>query len=228
MAFRKTCAALSALLSLSACNMVVSEKPWFDAASGPQLKDGLWVNLQSNDCKFDPAGPIAEWPKCADPMLVKGNVYSGPPSANDDPDGTKRLERSTWTEIQHVLVDGTPQIDQILLPLPQQDGAQPAGMPKQLYLYLAVGPQAKDSEGRIIETQRWPILCGPMPAKPKKMADGMPRLMTDRPYKGIRIERDMCFAEDVPALHNAAAQSEVAAGEAGFTKVTSRWIRPEI
>jgi hypothetical protein len=228
MTLRKTYAALGALLSLSACNMVVSEQPWFDAASGPQLKDGLWVNLQSPDCKFDPAGSIADWPKCADPMLVQGNVYSGPPSSNDDPESAKRLDPSKWVEMQHVLVDGVPQIDQILLPLPPSGDAPPAGMPKEIYLYLAVGAQARDSEGRIIETRRWPILCGPMPAKPKKGANGMPQLMTDRPYKGIRIERDMCLAEDVAALRNAAAQSEAAAGEAGFTKVTSRWVRDSL
>ena len=36
----KALLALGAAWSLSACNMVVSDKPWFDAPSGAQLRDG--------------------------------------------------------------------------------------------------------------------------------------------------------------------------------------------
>ncbi|MFM5949816.1 MAG: hypothetical protein ACKOPM_11410 [Novosphingobium sp.] len=226
MATGKFLVALGAAFSLSACNMVVSEKPWFDTPSGPQLKDGLWANLNRADCPLDPAAPIAEWPKCAEPMLIKGNVYSGPPTESDSPADAARLDPAKWQPLQHVLVDGVPQIDQILLSIQSRGGAEGADNtpPKTLYLYIALNPLAQDAEGRITETRRWPILCGPMPAKPKKR-NGVPNFTTDRPFKGIRIDGEACVAGDVAALRGAAVQSEVAAGEGGFTFVTSRWIR---
>jgi hypothetical protein len=219
MTFKVTLALLAAL-PLAACNMVVAETPWFDAASGPQLKDGLWANLQTPDCKLDAAVPIADWPSCASPMLITGNSYSGPPNG---PRG-KDAESSNWQAIPHVLVGGDPQLDQLRLEPNATGGQAGPRTDKPLYLYMAVKPVALDADGRIIETQRWPVLCGPMPKKPREK-DGVPIFTSDRPFKGIRVDGEICLAESAEALRAAAAASEVAAQEGGFTKVTSRWIR---
>ncbi|HEX4846954.1 MAG TPA: hypothetical protein VFV30_02325 [Novosphingobium sp.] len=222
----KALLAAAALLPLSACNFVVSEQPWFTAASGPQLKDGLWANLDSPNCAFDPASPITDWPKCASPMMIRGSVYSGPPSGEAAEAPGALTDASKWQPIEHVLVEGDPQIDQIAIPLDmtkQAPGAAGREM-KPIHLYLAVRPTAKDAEGRITEAQRWPVLCGPMPKKPREK-NGVPIFTSDRPYKGIRVKDEFCMAESAAALRAAAVSSEVAAKEGGFTIVTSRWIR---
>lgn len=105
---------MAAALPLSACNMVVSDTPWFAEASGPQFKDGLWANLRSPDCAVDPAAAIDAWPACASPMLVEGNSYAGPPSGRDPATAAARNDPAKWERLPHVLVAGDPQIDQIL------------------------------------------------------------------------------------------------------------------
>ena len=219
----KALLAMGAALSLSACNMVVSEKPWFDAPSGAQLRDGLWANLQTPDCKVDAAAPIAEWPDCASPMLITGTSYSGPPNGADG----RSVSPDKWQALPHVLVGGDPHVDQLRLD-PDPKAPQPNGWGnKPLYLYLALRAVARDGEGRIIAAERWPVLCGPMPKKPREK-NGVPIFTSEKPFKGIRVEGDACFAESAEALRAAAAASEAAALEGGFTKVSSRWVRDGI
>lgn len=211
---------LGAAWSLSACNMVVSEKPWFDAPGGPQLRNGLWANLQTPNCKVDDTAPIAEWPECASPMLITGTSYSGPPNG---PDG-RSVTPDKWQALPHVLVGGDPQIDQLLLEPNQQGGQTASFSDAPIYLYFALRSVARDGEGRTIAAERWPVLCGPMPKKPREK-NGVPIFTSERPFKGIRVEGEICVAESAEALRAAAAASEAAAQEAGFTKVTSRWVR---
>ncbi len=71
------------------------------------------------------------------------------------------------------------------------------------------------------------MLCGPMPKKPREK-NGVPIFTSERPFIGIRVEDDACFAESAEALRAAAAASEAAAVEGGFTKVNSRWVRDGI
>lgn len=221
--------AVAAAWPLAACNMVISEKPWFTEASGPQLKDGLWANLQSADCKLDPASPIDAWPECASPVLVKGNTYSGPPSGRAAASEEARRDPAKWEPMEHVLVDGSPQIDQLLLVLKEGNGLKLEGGREQLpiYIYLAVRPIARDSEGQIVEVQRWPVLCGPMPEKPngKNFASAF---NSDKPFKGIKVEKDVCVAESAEALRDAAAVSEAITVKSATGKVTSRWVRAAV
>ena len=213
-----------ALVSLSACNMVVSEQPWFDAASGPQLKDGLWANLDTPDCVVDPAKMLAQWPECAQPMMIRGNAYSGPPVGTDPAAAAARFDTSKWQPVAHVLADGTPQIDQIFVEPPAgSDGAPAAADRKAMYLYIAVKPIVRDSAGLITETKRWPVLCGPMPKNPKDK-NGKPNFTTDQPFAGLTVVEAVCIAKDPAALRSAAAQSEGVAQAAGFAIITSRWI----
>lgn len=221
--------AIAVAWPLAACNMVVSEKPWFTEASGPQFKDGLWANLKGADCKLDPAAPVDAWPDCASPILIKGNSYSGPPTGMAASSKESRDDPAKWEPIAHVLVDGTPQIDQLLFVLKDGGGIRlKDGKTEQpIYIYLAVHAVAKDDQGQIIEAQRWPVLCGPMPEKPtgKNFASA---LNSDKPFKGIKVENDACVAESADALRGAAAASEALAVKPGASKVTSRWIRAAV
>lgn len=219
----KALLAMGTAFSLSACNMVVSEKPWFDAPSGAQLKEGLWANLQTPDCQVDAAAPISAWPECASPILITGTTYSGPPNG---PDG-RQASPDKWQSVPHVLVSGDPQVDQMRLEPDVSNGQTGSWTDQPLYLYMAVKPVALDGDGRITVTQRWPVMCGPMPKKPREK-NGIPIFTSDKPFKGIRVEGDMCMAESAEALRAAAAASETVAQEAGFTKVTSRWVRDKI
>lgn len=224
MANVKTAFVSLALVLLSACNMVVSEKPWFAAASGPQLKDGLWANLDTPDCVVDPAKTLAQWPECAQPMMIRGNAYSGPPVGTDPAAAATRFDTSKWQPVAHVLADGTPQIDQIFVEAPAgAEDAPVAADRKAMYLYIAVKPIVRDAAGRIIETQRWPVLCGPMP-KNSKDKNGKPNFTTNQPFAGLTVVEAVCTAKDPAALRSAAAQSEGLAQAAGFTIITSRWV----
>lgn len=70
-------------------------------------------------------------------------------------------------------------------------------------------------------------MCGPLPKKPTGK-NQLSAFTSDRPFNGIRIEKDNCVAESVEALRGAAAASEGAAQEAGMTKTSVRWIRPAV
>lgn len=220
----KSAFAALAMVSLSACNMVVSEKPWFDAASGPQLKDGLWANLETPACLVEAAAPLADWPACAAPMMIRGNTYAGPPTGSEPEHVAARLDPVKWQPLAHVLVDGDPQIDQLFLESPASGETAPGvNQRKSLYLYVAVKPTARDADGRIIATQRWPVMCGPMPRNAKGK-DGRPKFVTERPFAGLTVSEGACLAKDQAALRNAAAQSQGVAQAASFAVVTSRWV----
>lgn len=220
----KTAFAALALVSLSACNLVVSKEPWFDAASGPQLKDGLWANLDSPACAVDGTKPIKEWPECAQPMMIRGNTYSGPPAGGDPASAAARFDPSKWQPLSHVLVDGTPQVDQLYIEAPAaSENAPAAALRGSMYIYLAVKPITRDADGRITETQRWPVMCGQIPRN-KKTKDGKPVFVTDQPFPGLTVMEGGCIAKDPAALRNAAAQSESVAQSAGMPLIISRWM----
>lgn len=219
----KTLLAIGAAMSLSACNMVVSERPWFTAPDGPQLKEGLWANLKTPDCTLDAKAPIAEWPECATPMLVSAAGYSGPTKG---PDG-RNFSPDKWQAIPHVLVGGNPQIDQLLVEADPNVTETGAFGSKPIHLYLAVRPLARDDAGWITATERWPVMCGPMPKAPRKV-NGQPEFTSDRPFKGIRVDGNACYAASIEALRGAATASETVAQEAGFAKAQSRWVRSGI
>lgn len=238
MANGRSALSLALLASLSACNMVVAEKPWFDTPSGPQLRDGLWANINSADCMVGADQPIADWPSCAKPMLVRGGEYLGPGGESADLPPEQRNDPAKWDVIAHVLVDGNPQVDQIRLASPPDEAGAAqggAGAPaalglkpgQDLYLFMVVRPLKRDSQGRILETRRLPVLCGPMPKEPRKAAanGSMDAFVTAKPFKGLVVKDGACTAVSAEALMAAAAQSEAIAGPSGFSEITSRWVR---
>lgn len=218
---RRVLLATVTALALGGCNMVVSERPWFAEPSGPQLKDGIWAMMETADCAVDPAAPLPDWPDCARPVLVRGGEYLGPAAEDDELPPAERLDPARWDRIAHVLADGTPQIDQIASNGP----VRPEGPPvdgvregKRFYIYTAVQPTALDAEGRITALRRWPVLCGP---KATRKASSV----TDKPFKGLRIEGSNCTARNIAALRRAAAGSEAIAPGDDFAIVISRWVR---
>lgn len=216
-----------AAVSLSGCNMVVSERPWFAAPSGPQLKEGIWAMLDTADCVVDPAAALPDWPDCARPVLVRGGEYLGPAADDEALPPAERLDPARWDKIGHVLADGTPQVDQIASTRPVAAAGPPVdgvSEGKLFYIYTAVQPTGTDGEGRITALRRWPVLCGPKPAR-KAGAGGRSRFVTDKPFKGLRIKGDACTAKDIAALRRAAASSERFAEGDGFSIVISRWVR---
>ena len=220
----KAAFALLAMTALSACNMVISEKPWFDAASGPQLKDGLWANFDSPACKLETGTPLASWPECAQPMMIRGNSYSGPPAGGDPAMAAARFDPGKWQTMGHVLVEGEPQVDQLFIEPPgSKEAAAGVNARKPMYIYLAVKPIARDADGRITETHRWPVLCGPLPRNTTGK-DGRPIFVTGQPFAGLTVAEGACTAKDRAAVRNAAAQSEGVAQAAGFGIIASRWI----
>jgi hypothetical protein len=221
----KAAFAALAMTALSACNMVVSDKPWFDAASGPQLKDGLWANFDSPACKLETGTPLTKWPECAAPMMIRGNAYAGPAAGSDPASAAVRFDPSKWQALEHRLVEGDPLVDQIFIDLSQasSDDGIDRSKAKSFYLYLAVKPVATDSAGLITETLRWPVMCGPIPIN-RKGQDGKTVFETDQPFAGLTLEGGRCTAADTAALRGAAARSEGLAKAAGFAIVSSRWI----
>ncbi|MDP3907210.1 hypothetical protein [Novosphingobium sp.] len=224
--FSRALLALAAAAVLGGCNMVVSERPWFAAPSGPQLKKGIWAMLDTADCSLDPAAALPDWPDCARPVLVRGGEYLGPAASDDDRPPAERLDPARWDKIVHVLADGTPQIDQIISNRPVGGGPPVDGVDtdKPFYIYTAVQPTATDSAGRITALRRWPVLCGPKPPR-KQGLSGRTRFVTDKPFKGLVVKGDSCGAKDIPALRRAAAGSEAIAAGDGFSIIISRWVR---
>ena len=223
----RTILVLVAGASLSGCNMVVSERPWFEAPSGPQLKDGIWAMLDTEDCAVDPAIALPDWPDCARPVLVRGGEYLGPASGDDELPPVQRLDPARWDKIVHVLADGTPQIDQIASKRPVSASGPPVDgvdVDKPFYIYTAVQPVATDGTGQITARRRWPVLCGPKPSRKAGMT-GRSRFVTDKPFKGLKIDGDSCTAKDLAALRRAAAGSEAIAGGDGYSIIISRWVR---
>lgn len=213
-------------LALGGCNMVIADQPWFDQPGTVQQKPGLWVMLETADCPVDATTKLADMPACANPLLVTDAAYSGRPD-----DGSlspeDRNDPARWNQITHVLVDGTPMVDQLRVDVANPDGSAPLPLfnGKLAYIYLAVEPIALDPDGRIIAARRWPVMCGPL-QRGDEDAGGGPRLLAAKPYPGMTAVHGMaCHAGDVTTLREAAVKSEVSAPAAGYVIMESRWLR---
>ncbi len=98
---------------LSACdNRVVSERPWFTAASeagAPRMRTGLWVAVEPK-CRFDERVPAESWPKCAHSSVMRGDEVL---STNYQESGSGlRIVReySDWSKEEHIVAAGDPRI----------------------------------------------------------------------------------------------------------------------
>jgi len=229
---RSRLAPLALVAALSGCNMVVSERPWFtpaQAQASPQQRPGLWVSVRDAECAFDPAGPIEDWPECAQPIMISDSDYRDPhwSDEGEEEDGNAESGRHRivrWERMPHLLVGGQPFVDQIAWSeRDSAEGPAPKARPP-VYLYLALRPTAFDGQGRITAARRWPVLCGPLAGSDGR-SETTVGVVTARPFPGLKISGSACTALDETALRRAAARSEAILPGSGFDPIDSHWVR---
>ena len=193
--------AIGGALVCSACNIVVSDEPMFgDEADAPELRPGIWAGDSEKPCDFDTSLPLREWPECANAIAIEP---SGGFASIDEESG--ELERS---EMSYQI--GDPSLMELMVEEnPFANGDEDAG---PLYLYSAYRPVTRDAAGMVIEFRGWFVYCGPT-------VEGQGA--TESPFEGLTMYNGACFAKDVAALRNAAAESEKLDVKIG----RARWVR---
>lgn len=142
---------LAAAASLGGCNLVYSETPLFsaaDARGAPQLRPGVWAEREE-DCDFDSAKPVGEWPECAGGSVISAAQLT---TTGEKPSSTA-----------YVLTGGDPQVMQFAL---EMEPTKPV-----IYLYGGLRALKRDDRGRIVEAETWIAQCGPPPPKPVEAPD---------------------------------------------------------
>jgi hypothetical protein len=202
----KGLAAAGLALSLSACNLVITETPTFaasDAEGAPILREGLWANLKPG-CEADLSQAKEQWPECATAVTIADSAMTG-----------ETKEGGSQT-LSYVLAKGDPRVMQMHLEAPEQD--------LKFYMYVAIRPVKSDEQGRITSYTGWIVQCGPPPPKNSTRENGQPRFGTLKPSPGMVMdEKEGCTPEDKAALTRAAKDSETYEGQgpAGL----SQWVR---
>jgi len=205
-------AALAVAFALGGCNLVVSEKPLFtqaDAAGAPVLRPGAWVSPKG-DCSFDETKPVADWPECANPVVIRpGEIF--------DP-------RKAESQGPYVLAAGDPRIVQA--PIKPGGDVEPKGEDKTLFAYLGLKPRRFDGQGRIVEFESWFVQCGPPPPEPPKSTKKLPspsQFVTRRPLPGLKVDpkSGTCVAVSQGPVRNAARSSRAWAEHVDV----ARWVR---
>lgn len=192
----------SALLALSLSAMalsgcaVVSDTPLFgeDQASPRPLADGLWA-LSGPGCEVRP-DPIASLPDCAIPMSIDhGGMRWDTASAlakTLGPGARVMAAMPLPTTSDFRLVDGDPNIIEILNGASNQTPPPPAGAPPRPPLkpgYMALKVLHANAGGRIDQAVIWPILCPP-----------------DAGHPGFDTSSAGCRVQTIAALRERAAQ----------------------
>jgi hypothetical protein len=188
--------ALWLALLLAACNVVVSNKPWFtraDAADAPRLREGVWLGSSplSTPCSVDERQPIDAWPDCARPVLVR---------KFDLVQLSKDHGRWRQTRWPYVLAGGEPFILQV--------GATQSG--KTVFLYEWLRVTGLDDQSRVVAYASWIVLCG-------SAGSGS----TTSSYPGLVKQDDDCTASSIAALRRAAKASDSDATEIA----QAHWVR---
>jgi hypothetical protein len=194
-----------AAVSLSACNVVMSEEPLFteaDAKQAPALRDGAWVSLTA-ECQAQWRDPEAPPPSCAE----HGEVRAGRLVPPDDPG-------------QAVIVAGGGQPLIVQVQFTQQEAA--TGEAFRIHVYGALKPTRFDDHGRVVEARRWLVLCGEPPADAGLDSLRREEHLTRRPLPGLTVDDELgiCRARSSQAVRNAARASEAWDVE----KAAVRWI----
>ena len=221
----------AALGLLTACNVVMTEKPLFtqaDAAGAPALKPGVWLFFEEPGCKVDESKPFPEWPDCAGGGLVgaaeiKGHKQDAPPD---------QLETAPY-----VLAAGDPRVMQIQVDVDLSAHADvsasgedarasgstaSASSHSQPYGYAAIRPTKLDSQGRIVAFTLWPVQCGPPPPKDANGDDTAPATQKLLPGLTMKDGDPVCTTTSTTALRAAARASEAWAPQ---PPRDARWIR---
>ncbi len=219
-------ALLCAAALLGGCNIVVSKVPMFtaaDSAGAPALRPGVWL-AEKADCHFDEASPLAQWPDCADPLVITPTEVHGVGSKGQKPAPYLVAAGDPLVLQSQIDVDVSAGVD-VSASGDAKATASASGEMKgpPPYAYLAAHPIAFDAKGRVVRMEQWPVMCGPPPPEPKP---GQPldkaRYVTLRPLPGLRIEGQVCTPDDNAAVLNAARQSRT------YGPIqTSHWVRDQ-
>nr|WP_137676050.1 hypothetical protein [Parerythrobacter lutipelagi] len=193
--------AIASAAALSACNIVVSDKPMFgEAADASQFRPGIWLGEQDEPCEIDTDAPFEDWPACANAMIIDED---GDFIQIDEETGERERGEVSYSH-------GSPSLIELLVEENPMDKGTP--LESELYLYLAYRPTSRDAAGLVTEFAGWLVSCGPTDKG---------KFVTEHPFAGLRLEGEVCVAEDLDALRNAAAQSEEL--EIDISRV--RWVR---
>jgi hypothetical protein len=184
-----------AMLLLSACQSVVSSRPWFSpAADAPRLRDGVWrVNTADQPCTVDEAKPVSTWPGCASAIIISGSKLTF----------QRNAQPAQHFSLPYVVAAGDP----VMLQL-EDFTAQPTAR----YGYAWLAPVRRDSAGRIVETHGWIVACGPSVA-----SNDQPAL-----FPGVTMQNGFCVVDSVEALRAAAKST---AKDAPTNLFDARWLR---
>jgi hypothetical protein len=198
-----------AMLALSACNWVVTKTPLFnaaDAAGAPQLRAGVWAAGPSDNCAFDEAKPMTDWPDCAGRLVVANGRWVMLDRKNGR--WTRTIERV-------VLTGGSPQILQTP-PDASGSGADTG------FGYYAIKSASRDRSGRVTAFRMWPVLCGPPPPQ-AKTGEAQPSGST-HPFPGLTMDAgdSDCTTDSREAVRQAADASQLWAAD---TVLTAHWVR---
>ncbi len=206
-------------LALGGCNLVVADHPLFtaeNAAGAPLLRTGLW-NTPKADCAVDEFKPVADWPDCAGPIVIRKDEVFDPQKGR--------------SEGSYVFAAGDPRIIQAPLNLgggETDTTKSTVSSNKPLFAFIAVEPQRMDDQGRIVEFKSWLVQCGPPPPEAPKSSKKLPQptdFLTRRPLPGLKPDRKsgMCLADAQGPVRNAAAKSRAWTENLN----TSHWVRDE-
>jgi hypothetical protein len=134
---------IAVVLALSACNVATSDHPMLGAEprSSLKLKDGLWL-MDDPECTVDVRLPLAQWPGCADWLLIRDGKIAGAPNA-----------KAGELPVEVVVADERP----VIVEVPFRELGEKVA---RLYVYVALEPATFDPLGAVTEAQLWPVACG--------------------------------------------------------------------
>ena len=194
------------LLTGACTNMVYSERPLFEgqtAAEGLHFRAGLWA-APDKGCRFNPARPLAAWPKCAN-----GQAFDDTGPVGVSP-----------TENVSAFADG-----EVVIFQTETRDRKPADHPDASDLpfsYSAMGGLRRDADGRIVRFQEWFVQCGPPhSAKPAgtRFRTAPATEITRHPFPGLTIIGENCVATEAASVRHAARSSRRLGAS------TARWMR---
>jgi hypothetical protein len=214
--------AFLALLA-SGCNLLVADESWLeqveDEAEPHKFRDGLWI-IEGEKCRFDEAKALAEWPSCADFVVISSNTWYSPEWEEGPVDGLK-LRMTGWTAQSTLIVSGDPAMIEVKVTQKDEASDEERESP---YMYLGLRLVSADKQGKATAIRLWPARCGPVRNPSRRVSsDGrtVGTYVTSQPFPGLIIDSYNCKAQSLDALKSAIRSSEDLADNVR----RARWVR---
>lgn len=224
MLVRSLVIALLALLA-SGCNLLIADESWLeqieDDAEPIEFRDGLWI-VESEECRFDEAKPLVEWPICANFVAPENDTWYTPDWEDGTADGSKPRVTG-WTDQSTLIVSGNPAMIEVKVTQTDDDSDEERESP---YMYLGLRLVSADKQGRATEVRLWPARCGPVRNPTRRVSsDGrtVGTYVTSQPFPGLIIDSYNCKAQTLDALKSAIRSSEFLADNVRRV----RWVRSD-